>query len=157
MSSFSTIAKSTRRLCKELEVMRNAPPPGITADLKGDNIYELEATIHGPPNTPYEGGTFLLDITYPKDYPYKPPKVTFKTKIYHCNINIKGEIGLDILKDKWSPAMTVEKLLLSIQSLLDDCNPKEPRVPAIAKQYINNREEHDRMCREWTMEYAIDE
>ena len=119
-------------------------------------FYEWEALIQGPPDSPYEGGTFLLDMIFPERYPWKPPKVTFRTKVYHCNINSEGWISLDILdeNDKWLPIMTVPALLLSIQSLLTDCNPYDPLVPEIAEKYINDREEHDRICREWTKKYA---
>ncbi|MED6269380.1 ubiquitin-conjugating enzyme E2 E1, partial [Characodon lateralis] len=90
---------------------------------KGDNIYEWRSTILGPPGSVYEGGVFFLDIAFTPDYPFKPPKVTFRTRIYHCNINSQGVICLDILKDNWSPALTISKVLLSICSLLTDCNP----------------------------------
>ncbi|MEQ2313126.1 ubiquitin-conjugating enzyme E2 E1, partial [Ameca splendens] len=92
---------------------------------KGDNIYEWRSTILGPPGSVYEGGVFFLDIAFTPDYPFKPPKVTFRTRIYHCNINSQGVICLDILKDNWSPALTISKVLLSICSLLTDCNPGE--------------------------------
>ncbi|XP_034849695.1 ubiquitin-conjugating enzyme E2 E2 isoform X1 [Mirounga leonina] len=94
-----------------------------SAGPKGDNIYEWRSTILGPPGSVYEGGVFFLDITFSPDYPFKPPKVTFRTRIYHCNINSQGVICLDILKDNWSPALTISKVLLSICSLLTDCNP----------------------------------
>ncbi|XP_010177053.1 PREDICTED: ubiquitin-conjugating enzyme E2 E2-like, partial [Mesitornis unicolor] len=96
---------------------------GVGAGPKGDNIYEWRSTILGPPGSVYEGGVFFLDITFSPDYPFKPPKVTFRTRIYHCNINSQGVICLDILKDNWSPALTISKVLLSICSLLTDCNP----------------------------------
>ncbi|KAK3569468.1 hypothetical protein QTP86_031437, partial [Hemibagrus guttatus] len=121
---------------------------------KGDNIYEWRSTILGPPGSVYEGGVFFLDITFSSDYPFKPPKVTFRTRIYHCNINSQGVICLDILKDNWSPALTISKVLLSICSLLTDCNPADPLVGSIATQYLTNRAEHDRIARQWTTRYA---
>ncbi|KAK1332476.1 hypothetical protein QTO34_007155 [Cnephaeus nilssonii] len=121
---------------------------------KGDNIYEWRSTILGPPGSVYEGGVFFLDITFTPEYPFKPPKVTFRTRIYHCNINSQGVICLDILKDNWSPALTISKVLLSICSLLTDCNPADPLVGSIATQYMTNRAEHDRMARQWTKRYA---
>ncbi|KAM5314288.1 ubiquitin-conjugating enzyme E2 E2 isoform 2-T3 [Glossophaga mutica] len=130
------------------------PLSPATAGPKGDNIYEWRSTILGPPGSVYEGGVFFLDITFSPDYPFKPPKVTFRTRIYHCNINSQGVICLDILKDNWSPALTISKVLLSICSLLTDCNPADPLVGSIATQYMTNRAEHDRMARQWTKRYA---
>lgn len=66
----------------------------------------------GPDESPYSGGVFFLDIHFPADYPFKPPKVSFVTRIYHCNINSNGGICLDILKEQWSPALTVSKVRL---------------------------------------------
>ncbi|XP_029299605.1 ubiquitin-conjugating enzyme E2 E1-like [Cottoperca gobio] len=127
---------------------------GHSAGPKGDNIYEWRSTILGPPGSVYEGGVFFLDIAFTPDYPFKPPKVTFRTRIYHCNINSQGVICLDILKDNWSPALTISKVLLSICSLLTDCNPADPLVGSIATQYLTNRAEHDRIAKQWTKRYA---
>uniref|UniRef100_A0A8C5PRF8 E2 ubiquitin-conjugating enzyme n=1 Tax=Leptobrachium leishanense TaxID=445787 RepID=A0A8C5PRF8_9ANUR len=142
------------RIQKELAEITLDPPPNCSAGPKGDNIYEWRSTILGPPGSVYEGGVFFLDITFSPDYPFKPPKVTFRTRIYHCNINSQGVICLDILKDNWSPALTISKVLLSICSLLTDCNPADPLVGSIATQYMTNRGEHDRMARQWTKRYA---
>ncbi|XP_058642643.1 ubiquitin-conjugating enzyme E2 E3 isoform X2 [Onychostoma macrolepis] len=117
------LSSSAKRIQKELAEITLDPPPNCSAGPKGDNIYEWRSTILGPPGSVYEGGVFFLDITFSSDYPFKPPKVTFRTRIYHCNINSQGVICLDILKDNWSPALTISKVLLSICSLLTDCNP----------------------------------
>ena len=86
----------------------------------------------GPSASPYEGGVFFVQIHFPPDYPFKPPKVNFQTKVYHPNVNSTGSICLDILKEQWSPALTISKVLLSICSLLTDPNPDDPLVPEIA-------------------------
>ncbi|PRD36673.1 UNVERIFIED_CONTAM: Ube2e2 [Trichonephila clavipes] len=147
--------KSMKRLQKELvEITRN-PPPLCTAGLKDSHLYEWTATIIGPPDSVYEGGVFTLDIKFTKHYPFKPPKIKFLTRIYHCNVSRSGYICLDILNENWTPALTVRSLLLSICSLMSDCNPGDPLVPPIATLYQTNREEHDRRAREYTLKYAF--
>ncbi|KAI9502998.1 ubiquitin-conjugating enzyme/RWD-like protein, partial [Coemansia spiralis] len=138
------------RIQKELAEISLDPPSNCSAGPKGDNIYEWVSTIVGPSDSPYGGGVFFLDIHFPQEYPFKPPKIIFRTRIYHCNINSQGQICLDILKDNWSPALTISKVLLSICSLLTDPNPNDPLVHSIAQQLLNNREEHDSTAKEWT-------
>ena len=118
-------------------------------------MFRWQATLMGPSETPFEGGVFFLDISFPEDYPFKPPKVSFDTKIYHPNINSTGGICLDILKEQWSPALTIAKVLLSICSLLTDPNPDDPLVPDIARLYKTNKKEYQRRARMNTLRYAI--
>ncbi|ODN74582.1 ubiquitin-conjugating enzyme E2-16 kDa, variant 1 [Cryptococcus amylolentus CBS 6039] len=105
-------------------------------------------------DSPYSGGVFFLSLTFPTDYPFKPPKVQFTTKIYHPNINANGSICLDILRDQWSPALTISKVLLSICSMLTDPNPDDPLVPEIANTYKTDRPRYEATAREWTRKYA---
>lgn len=150
-----SLSSSAKRIQKELAEISLDPPCNCSAGPKGDNLYEWCSTIVGPGESPYAGGIYFLDIHFPSDYPFKPPKVVFKTRIYHCNVNSSGQICLDILKDNWSPALTISKVLLSICSLLTDANPHDPLVGSIATQYLNNREEHDKVAAEWTKRYAV--
>lgn len=142
------------RIQKELAEITLDPPCNCSAGPKEDNLYEWTSTIMGPEDSPYAGGVFFLQISFPEEYPFKPPKVRFKTRIYHCNIDNQGKICLDILKDNWSPALTISKVLLSICSLLTDANPSDPLVGPIAKQYLHERETHDRIAKEWVRRYA---
>ena len=145
---------SVRRLTKEYTSMQKHPPLHCSASKIEDDLYHWNAIIIGPSDSPYEGGIFTLDIHFPMNYPFKPPKCNFKTKIYHPNINSAGSICVDILKDNWSPALTLSKVLLSICSLLTDPNPEDPLDPAIAKEYINNRESFNNTAKSWTLIYA---
>jgi ubiquitin-conjugating enzyme E2 D/E len=112
------------------------------------------ATITGPEGSPYAGGVFFLDIDFPTDYPFKPPVVKFITPILHPNINASGGICLDILKNNWSAALTVSKLLLSISSLLDEPNPDDPLVHDLAHLYKTNRVEYMAKVRAYTFHHA---
>jgi len=107
-----------KRINKELQDLGKDPPANCSAGPVGDDLFHWQATLMGPSDSPYQGGVFFLDIHFPADYPFKPPKIHFTTRIYHPNINANGGICLDILKDQWSPALTTSKVLLSICSLL---------------------------------------
>ncbi|KAF7052579.1 hypothetical protein CFC21_060662 [Triticum aestivum] len=98
-------------------------------------MFHWQATIMGPSDSPFTGGLFLVNIHFPLDYPFKPAKVSFRTKVFHPNINSNSSICLDILKEQWSPALTISKVLLSICSLPTDPNPNDPLVPEIAHMY----------------------
>ena len=143
-----------KRLNKEYADFLNDPPTNCPGGPVGEDLFAWEAIIIGPEDTPYEGGIFKLDIKFGADYPYKPPKISFSTRIYHMNINASGGICLDILKDNWSPALTISKVLLSICSLLSDPNPSDPLVPELAKIYLENQATYMQNAREYTLQYA---
>merc|ERR1711966_326839 len=117
---------ASKRITKELQDLQKDPPTSCSAGPRADDdIFHWDATIIGPSDSPYQGGLFFVAIHFPPDYPFKPPKVNFKTKVYHPNVNSQGSICLDILKEQWSPALTISKVLLSICSLLTDPNPRK--------------------------------
>ncbi|ORY06315.1 hypothetical protein K493DRAFT_203525 [Basidiobolus meristosporus CBS 931.73] len=123
-----------------------------------DSLCHFKARISGPSNTPYEGGTFQLDIIIPDSYPFEPPKVQFDTNIYHPNISSQtGVICLDILKDMWTPALTIKTAILSIQALLCSPEPNDPQDALVAQQLLNNPEEFKQTARFWTEVYASPE
>lgn len=144
-----------RRLKKELEEIRNDPPSNCSAGPIGDDMYNWEATIIGPSDSPYSGGIFKLKLQFCDDFPFKPPKVKFITKILHPNIDCYGNICLDILNKNWSPVLNVTKLLLSISSLLTDPNPDDPLDAEVAYIYKNDNQKFVKMARNYTLKHAI--
>jgi len=146
---------AAKRITRELADLRSDPPANCSAGpINDSDIFNWEGIIFGPPDSPFTGGVFNVNIQFPGDYPFRPPRVVFTTKIYHPNINSQGFICLDILKQNWSPALTISKVLLSILSMLCDPNPADPLMPDIATQYTNNRAEYEFTAREWTVRYA---
>ena len=145
---------STKRLHKELIELQKDPPVNCSAGMPGDDIFKWEATIIGPSDTCYEGGVFKLTILFPENYPFKPPKVKFDTRIFHPNINRQGSICLDILNKNWSPALTVSKLLLSISSLLSDPNADDPLDVRAADLYKDNIEMFNETAKAYTLKHA---
>eukprot|EP01064_Diplonema_japonicum_P033766 TRINITY_DN6751_c0_g1_i1.p1 TRINITY_DN6751_c0_g1~~TRINITY_DN6751_c0_g1_i1.p1 ORF type:complete len:167 (+),score=27.74 TRINITY_DN6751_c0_g1_i1:38-502(+) len=149
-----TAANRERRLQSELKQVHRAPSPGVMAGIVGDDLMLWKAVISGTQGTPYEGGVFFLKIQVPYEYPFKPPKITFTTRLYHPNVNSNGGICLDVLGQQWSPAMTVPKALLAVQSLMGDPTHYDALVPVIGKQLRDNREEFEKTAKEWTQKYA---
>ncbi|CAN6558849.1 unnamed protein product [Malus baccata var. baccata] len=125
-ASTTSVSSSGKRIQREMVELNMDPPPDCCAGPKGDNLYHWIATLFGPPGTPYHGGIYFLDITFPSDYPFKPPKVVFTTRIYHCNVDSNGNLSMEMLKDSWSPALTITKLLLAIRSIFTRPDPSLP-------------------------------
>ena len=149
------MAQALKRIEKELKKFNEEEPEGLTAGPPDDSdMFKWDASLTGPENSPFEGGTFNLTIEFPKDYPFKPPKVEFTTKVYHPNVKSTGTICLDILKDAWSPDISVSQILIAIQNLLINPNIDHPLEPEIAKQYTENKAAYEETAKEWTEKYA---
>ncbi|XP_005039975.1 PREDICTED: ubiquitin-conjugating enzyme E2 N [Ficedula albicollis] len=140
--------EETQRLLAE-------PVPGIKAEPDESNARYFHVVIAGPQDSPFEGGTFKLELFLPEEYPMAAPKVRFMTKIYHPNVDKLGRICLDILKDKWSPALQIRTVLLSIQALLSAPNPDDPLANDVAEQWKTNEAQAIETARAWTRLYAM--
>ncbi|CAH1766582.1 5987_t:CDS:2 [Entrophospora sp. SA101] len=119
----------TRRLLKELKDYQKEDHPDLInlSPTQDDNLLIWQAVLRGENETPYQGGSWTLRIEIPKSYPIQPPNVKFMTKICHPNINFKtGEICLDILKNAWSPAWTLQSACMAIRLLLSNPEPNSP-------------------------------
>ncbi|BGP34937.1 ubiquitin-conjugating enzyme E2 N [Rhodotorula toruloides] len=150
----SSVAALPKRIIKETQRLVSDSPPGISATPHEDNLRYFDVVISGPDSSPFEGGKFRLELFLPDDYPMAPPKVRFLTKIYHPNIDKLGRICLDILKDKWSPALQIRTVLLSIQALLSAPNPDDPLANDVAAHWKENEKDAMRVSREWTQKFA---
>ena len=146
---------SLKRIKCEIKDAETNPLPNISISHSKDDVYKWKASILGPEGSPYEGGVFYLNIVIPTNYPFSPPKIMFETMVFHCNIGSSGDICLDLLKEKWSPALTITKLLLCICSLLDDPNPNDPMVLSSAELYKKDRKEYNRKAKDFTQKYAM--
>nr|XP_020449738.1 ubiquitin-conjugating enzyme E2 2-like [Monopterus albus] len=172
-----------KRISKELTDLSRDPPAQCSAGPVGEDMFHWQATIMGPPDSPYQGGVFFLKkksvnpmflnwcIPGSRNAPMQTsirsgtalqyshmcfsPQVAFTTRIYHPNINSNGSICLDILRSQWSPALTISKVLLSICSLLCDPNPDDPLVPEIARIYKTDPVRYNKTAQDWTQKYAM--
>ena len=131
-----------RRIHREIADAQKEEMGAITLHPSEEDIFVWNGTITGPDGSCYEGGIFNVDLRLAADYPwvkwpveyvcwtceigrFSAPKVVFKTRIYHMNISERGNICIDILKDNWSPALSLYKVMLSLSSLLTDPNPRK--------------------------------
>lgn len=144
-----------KRILKETQNLANEPPPGIEAVPVSDNARYFKVQMRGPETTPYEGGNYKLELFLPEQYPMEAPKVRFNTPIYHPNIDKLGRICLDVLKDKWSPALQIRTVLLSIQALLSTPEPSDPLDHGIADHFKSNKASAEQTAREWNRKYAM--
>ena len=127
----------------------------IQVKLVNNDIKHWKGRIKGPIDTCYAGGIFDVDIVIPNDYPFKPPKMKFDTKIWHPNISsVTGAICLDILKNEWTPALTIRTALISLQALMCEPVPDDPQDAVVAKEYLTDIKKFNEKAKQWVEEYA---
>ena len=142
------------KLKRELANFAEDPPEGIQAHALDNSLLHWQASVKGPPNSPYEGGLFFLHLELPESYPIRLPIPRFITKVFHPNISYHGDIGVDMVGQTWTFVYSISKVLLGIQSLLTDPYCDICMESDIAQLYENDREQFDRVAREWTVKYA---
>ncbi|TFK38955.1 ubiquitin-conjugating enzyme/RWD-like protein [Crucibulum laeve] len=144
-----------RRVNKEIADCKNDKTSNIKIELIDNSPFHLKGSFPGPEGTPYEGGHFEVDIVIPESYPFQPVKMKFITKVYHPNVSsASGAICLDILKDAWSPVLTLKSTLISLQSLLCSPEPNDPQDAEVAKHYTTSKSSFEDTAVYWTQIYA---
>ena len=142
---------ATRRLAKELSQVREK----FDAECVGDDLMKWQVAIPGPDDSPYFGGTFLIELSFPSDYPFHVPNIKFDTKIFHPNINLKGEICLGSIRDDWGPSYTALILLDRILAILKYPNADDPLVPEVAAIMKQDISIFKNKAEEWTHAHAM--
>ncbi|KAJ4461977.1 putative Ubiquitin-conjugating enzyme E2 G2 [Paratrimastix pyriformis] len=145
--------QALRRLMQEYKELTTNPVEGIAAGpINEENFFEWEAFIQGPEGTPYENGLFRATFSFPRDYPLSPPVMRFSTPMYHPNIYPDGRVCISILhapgddpngyelsSERWSPVQSVEKILISVLSMMAEPNVESPANVDAAKMYRTDR------------------
>ncbi|CAK4018013.1 Ubiquitin-conjugating enzyme E2 1 [Lecanosticta acicola] len=153
-------ANRNRRIQKEIQDIIKDTHSGITVTNPqgGSDITDFmhfKGHFRGPPDTPYEGGQYEVDIKIGSEYPFKPPEMRFVTRIWHPNVSSQtGAICLDTLGAQWSPVLTLKSALISLQSLLSSPEPKDPQDAEVASMLLTRPEEFKHVAKEWAVRYA---
>ncbi len=143
------------RIKKEYQDLQKEKNSNVLVKLVNNDYRHWKGRIKGPIDTCYQGGIFDVDIIIPDDYPFKPPKMKFDTKIWHPNISsVTGAICLDILKNEWTPALTIRTALISLQALMCEPVPNDPQDAVVAKQYMSDIKLFNQTAKHWVEEYA---
>ncbi|KAH7141290.1 ubiquitin-conjugating enzyme [Dactylonectria estremocensis] len=146
-----------RRLAKELaDIQADRDNSGVYAKPVSDSdLTHLKGIFPAPPDTPYAGGTFQVDIKIPPSYPFKSPTIKFDTQIWHPNVSSQtGAICLDTLGSGWSPVQTIKTALLSLRMLLEFPNPKDPQDAEVARMLLDKPDVFATKAHEWAVKYA---
>ena len=151
ISNPDTSLPCLKRLNKEIKDLLDAKGEGF--QLFGFIENKIYGVLEGPPYSPYENGFFRFTITYGKDYPFKPPRFLFETKIFHSNIN-NGWIEIGMFRDQWSPSFNLNVIIIHVLSIISIPDFDDPLVLEIASLYKKNIEEYEKKVREYTSQYA---
>lgn len=150
-----------KRLLKEYQQLSRDPPPGVVAGpVSEEDLFVWDCLLEGPDGTPYENGVFSATLKFPLDYPLSPPLLKFTPPLLHPNIYADGTVCISILhppgedpnqyerpEERWSPVQSIEKILLSVISMLAEPNPESGANIDACKLWRDHREEYDNQVR----------
>ncbi|GAA5803600.1 ubiquitin-conjugating enzyme E2 6 [Helicostylum pulchrum] len=108
-----------KRLTKEYMALQKNPPPFITAKPLESNILDWHYVIQGPPETPYEGGEYYGRITFPAEYPFKPPTIRMSTPSGRFQPDTRLCLTMsDFHPSSWNPSWSVSTILNGLLSFM---------------------------------------
>ncbi|XP_038620610.1 ubiquitin/ISG15-conjugating enzyme E2 L6 [Tachyglossus aculeatus] len=146
---------ASKRVAQELEDLQNAPPRYLR-DLFSDDANVL--LWHGlllPDTPPYNLRAFKVKINFPPEYPFKPPKVAFATKIYHPNVGENGQVCLSLISsENWKPSTKTSQVLEALVSLLNRPELGQPLRAELADQLAKNPELFQKKAKEFTLSFG---
>ncbi|XP_055857601.1 ubiquitin-conjugating enzyme E2-18 kDa [Episyrphus balteatus] len=142
---------ATRRLKKELTDLQASGLRSFREVLIEDQNLLRWTGLIVPENPPYNKGAFRIEINFPAEYPFKPPKINFKTKIYHPNIDEKGQVCLPIIStENWKPATRTDQVIQALVALVNDPEPEHPLRADVAEEYLKDRKKFIKNAEEYT-------
>ena len=157
--------KAAKVIVKNFNIFNKDPINGISIGFDDENIFNWGLIILGPKDSPYEGGIYNAEITFPQQFPLQPPKFKFKDNIYHPNIYKNGEVCISILhppgddkygyetsSERWRPVHTVNSILISILLLLSSPNIDSPANIDAGKLWRKDKKEFQKLVNKLTKE-----
>ncbi|KAH0575141.1 Ubiquitin-conjugating enzyme E2 [Spironucleus salmonicida] len=148
-------SRAQRHLLREYQQLQRDPIPGISVGLLNDSLFSWKILIQGPPDSPFESGLFRAILTFPDDYPDKPPKLKFTSSVFHPNVFTDGAVCISILhapgddpnayedrSERWLPVHSASSVIVSVQSMLAEPNCESPANVDAAKIFRNDQVEY---------------
>uniref|UniRef100_A0A1L8DSR8 Ubiquitin-conjugating enzyme E2-18 kDa n=1 Tax=Nyssomyia neivai TaxID=330878 RepID=A0A1L8DSR8_9DIPT len=142
---------ASRRLQKELSDLRASGLKSFRDIVVDETNILVWTGLIVPDNPPYNKGAFRIEINFPAEYPFKPPKISFKTRIYHPNIDEKGQVCLPIISaENWKPATKTDQVIQALIALVNDPEPEHPLRADLAGEYLNDRKKFMKNAEDFT-------
>ncbi|KAJ1861189.1 Ubiquitin-conjugating enzyme E2 7 [Coemansia sp. RSA 2703] len=169
MGDAASVKAASIKLNKELTELTKGSNESFSVGLVDeDNLFEWNVTLFGSPDSFYEGGMFKAIMKFPKTYPYEPPTLKFTSNMWHPNVYDDGRVCISILHrpehdesgyediaERWSPAQTVETILMSVIAMLNSPNDESPANVDAAKMWRDDKKAYRKKvqrCVEQSME-----
>jgi len=146
---------ATRRLQKELQDIRKAGLKSFREIIVDEqNILQWQGLLV-PDAPPFSKGAFKIDIQFPAEYPFKPPKISFKTRIYHPNVDEKGQVCLPIVAaENWKPATKTDQVIQALVALINEPEPEHPLRGDLAEEYLKDRKKFMKNAEDFTKKHS---